>query len=72
MSCVRESRNEHDRYAVAVVKDGVMVRHLPKAVSRISSVFLRRGGRATQEVAELQVLSNGIILKLILAFKKIV
>ena len=41
MSCVRESRNEHDRYAVAVVKDGVVVRHLPKEVSRISSLFLR-------------------------------
>ena len=38
MSCVRESRNEHDRYAVAEVKDGVVVRHLSKAVSRISSI----------------------------------
>ena len=24
LSCVRESRNEHDRYVVAVVKDGVV------------------------------------------------
>ena len=72
MSCVRESRNEHDRYAVAVVKDGVVVRHLCKAVSRISSLFLRRGGRTTQEVAELQVLSNSIILKLISSLKNFV
>ena len=49
MSCVLESHNEHDRYAVAVVnyKDGVVVRHLPKAVSRISSLFLHRGDRTT-------------------------
>ena len=68
ISCIRESRNEHDRYAVAVVKDGVVVRHLPKPVLRISSLLLRKGGRTTQEVGELQVLSNGIILKLISSF----
>ena len=39
MSCDQESRNEHNRYAVAVVKDGVAVRHLRKAVSRIYSLF---------------------------------
>ena len=47
----------------------MVVRHLPKAVSRISSLLLRRGGRTTQEVEELQVLSNGIILKLISSLK---
>ena len=69
MSCVRESRNEHDRYAVDVVKDGMAVGHSPKAVSTISSLFLRRGGRRTQEEEELQVY---IILKLNSSFKNVV
>ena len=28
--CVREPRNAHDRYAVAVEKDGTVIGHLPK------------------------------------------
>ena len=35
MSCVRVPYNESDSYAVVVVKDGVVVRLLSKAVSRI-------------------------------------
>ena len=33
-----------DRYAVAVIKDGVIIGHLPRKVSRVCSLFLRRGG----------------------------
>ena len=41
ISCVREVGNYRDLFAVAVVKSGVVVGHVP---SKISSVFLRRGG----------------------------
>ena len=44
LPCVREPANPDDRYAVAVMKDGTIVGHLPKKVSRICSLFLRRGG----------------------------
>ena len=42
--CEREPRDVEDRYAVAVKKDGTVIRHLPRKVSRICSLFLRRGG----------------------------
>lgn len=42
--CEREPTNERDRYAVAVIKDGVVIGHLPRKISRICSLFLRRGG----------------------------
>ena len=37
--------NNHDRYAVAVTKDRTIVGHLPRKVSRVCSLFLKRGGR---------------------------
>ena len=40
--CIREPFNVMDRYAVAVKKDGIVIGHLPKKVSRICSLFLRR------------------------------
>ena len=42
--CEREPRNAADRYAVAVKKDGTIIGHLPRKVSRVCSLFLRRGG----------------------------
>ena len=44
LACEREPRNEHDRYAVAVKKDGQIIGHLPRIVSRVCSLFMRRGG----------------------------
>ena len=38
----RERRNNYDRYAVAVKRNGN--RHLPKKFSRICVLFLKRGG----------------------------
>ena len=40
----REPTNVNDRYAVAVVKDDVAVSHLPRAQSKIHSLFLLRNG----------------------------
>jgi hypothetical protein len=42
--CGREPTNAADRYAVAVVKDGSVIGHLPRKVSKVCSLFLRRGG----------------------------
>ena len=43
-SCVRETSNSVDRYAVAVLKEDVVIGHLPKKISKVCSLFLRRGG----------------------------
>ena len=45
LECEREHGNIHDLYAVAVKqKSGVTVGHLPKRISSVCSLFLRRGG----------------------------
>ena len=40
----REPDNASDRYAVAVKKGGTVVGHLPQKLTRVCSLFLRRGG----------------------------
>ena len=42
--CSREPTNATDRYAVTVEKDGTIIGHLPRKISKVCSVFLRRGG----------------------------
>ena len=42
--CERVPENASDRYAVAVKKEGTIIGHLPRKVSRVCSLFLRRGG----------------------------
>ena len=44
LPCEREPANSTGRYAVAVTKDGVIIGHLPRKVSRVCYLFLRRGG----------------------------
>ena len=44
LECKRERRNSHDIYAAAVLKDDIVVGHLPCTVSHTCSLFLRRGG----------------------------
>ena len=41
IGCVREPTNVYDRCAVAIVKDGQIIGHLPHKLSKIR---LRRGG----------------------------
>ena len=43
LQCERDPHNVVDRYSVAV-KKGVVVGHLLRKVSRLCSLFLRRGG----------------------------
>ena len=44
LCCIREPTNTIDRYAVAVIRSGLVVGHLPKKISRVCSLFLMRGG----------------------------
>ena len=44
VECVREPLNENDRYAVVVIKDDIVIGHLPRNISRVCSLFLHRGG----------------------------
>ena len=44
LECKRELRNTTDRYAVAVEKDGTVIGQLPRKISKVCSLFLRRGG----------------------------
>ncbi len=54
--CKRESGNAHDRYAVGTYKRDdnnleTLVGHIPKNISLLCSLFLRRGGSITCEVS---------------------
>ena len=44
LPCQREPANLHDRHAVAVMKDGTVVGHIPRKISCVSSCYIRRGG----------------------------
>ena len=41
--CEREPKNSSDRYTVAVKNKGTIIEHLPRKLSRVCSLFLRRG-----------------------------
>ncbi len=40
LDCVQESRHSHDLYAVAIIKSGVVVGHVPHKISSVCSLFL--------------------------------
>ena len=50
LHCQRETGNPRDPFAVAVIRASVTVGHVPKKISSICSVFLRRGGYITRWV----------------------
>ena len=45
--CSRETSNLHDPFAVKVLKTDEIVGHLPKRISSVCSIFLRKGGSIT-------------------------
>ena len=49
--CKREPDNRSDRYAVAVKKDGIIIGHLLRIISRPCSLFLRRGNKIICRIA---------------------
>ena len=44
LECHREPTNATDRYAVAVTKAATVIGRLPRKLSKVCSLFLRRGG----------------------------
>ncbi len=45
LTCVRDQSNQSDRYAVAVNNSQeTIVGHLPRKISKLCSLFIRRGG----------------------------
>ena len=44
LACQRESGNVYDPYAVAVTKNNGIVGHVPRKMSAMCSLFLRKGG----------------------------
>ena len=49
LPCQRESGNRADPFAVAVVRSGVTVGHIPRKISSVCSFFLRKGGVINNE-----------------------
>ena len=51
LPCKRERGNRHDPFAVSVIKSGIgIVGHLPRNISSICLIFLRRGGLISSTV----------------------
>ena len=50
LPCQREAGNPHDPYAVSVTEGGTIVGHVPRAISAVCSLFLRRNGTILCEV----------------------
>ena len=50
LHCKRELGNRQDPFAVVVVRAAVTVSHVPKKISSVCSMFLRRGGAIKCEV----------------------
>ena len=52
LPCKSEQGNAKDAFAVAVLKDGVIVGHVPWKISTACSMFLHRGGSILCQVTE--------------------
>ena len=46
-----ERLNEHDRFAVAIMKDENTVGHIPREISKVAWYFLQHGGEITCEIS---------------------
>ena len=60
LPCQRETNNTHDRFAVAVLKDACVVVHLPRKISSVSSIFIRRGGSILCRVTDCRRYSHDL------------
>ena len=58
LKCEREKNNAKDPYAVAVVRENVIVGHLPRKISQISALFLKRQGKISWKVLGTGVLAD--------------
>ncbi len=61
LDCKRERDNVRDRYAVAVLERDRIVGHLPRKYSRLSSLFLDKGGSITCTVTGRRRFSSDLV-----------
>lgn len=47
LECVTEDNNPYDKNAVAVLRDGEVIGHIPRTNSKVCRFFLSRGGQIT-------------------------
>ena len=59
-TCSREPTNESVRYAVAVIKEGTTIGHLPRKIFKVCSVFLRSDGVISCKVTGLRRFSDDL------------
>ena len=55
-----EDGNEHDPHAVSILKDGAIVGHAPRELSRVFFFFLRHDGTITAEITGHRRFSCGL------------
>ena len=60
LGVAREDGNEHDQFAVGVVKSGVTVGHVPREYSRMFYYFLLHGGRISCKITGHRKLGKGL------------
>ena len=65
-----EETNQHDRYAVAVLVNEVIVGHIPREISKIVYYFIRNCGTVTGEVEDRRKRGKGLEIPCIYVFVK--
>lgn len=55
-----EENNEHDKYAVSIKKDGEIVGHIPRSLSKLANFFLRHHGSIKCTVTGKRRKGNGL------------
>ncbi len=63
-----DDNNEHDQYAVDVVKDDVVVGHVPQEVTRVSYYFIRHGGQMKCQITGRRKLGKGLVVPCIYCY----
>ena len=55
-----ENDNQYDQHAVAVLKAGDVIGHVPRSLSTVTWLFLRRGGSITCRITGKRKLGVGL------------
>ena len=64
-----ERDNAHDRYAVSVQRDSVIVGHVPREVAKVFKAFITHGGEVACEVTGRRKRGNGLEVPCVYHFK---
>ena len=63
-----EVTNEHDEHAIAVMKSGTTVGHVPHSMSRVCWFFLNRGGQISCQIVGQRKFGIGLEVPCIYTF----